>query len=192
MSVEEGVWIISFGKHLDHISHLVIERKIFIARASLDWYLLWRMNASESRLKLNLWIVPVRIHAHAQQPLFQLTYHSMSLPQRNERSSRKRNKSAGRIHQLTHLGIIRETDFPTWTICMCLSNIKWNGNILQKVAVDIRLSVWRVSVLWHPRDETGNGSKEQKEKDKYNARTSPANTHLYTLFRCRDMQMSLY
>lgn len=40
----------------------------------------------------------------------------------------------------TYLGMILDTDFPTCTICIRLSNITWNGNILQKVAVDIKLS----------------------------------------------------
>lgn len=40
----------------------------------------------------------------------------------------------------TYLGMILETDFPTWTICICLSNITWNGNILQNVSVDIKPS----------------------------------------------------
>lgn len=64
----------------------------------------------------------------------------------------KWNKMNGKIahwwiHKQTHkclpntyLGIILETDLPTWTICICLSNITWNGNILQNVSVDIKPS----------------------------------------------------
>lgn len=52
------------------------------------------------------------------------------------------NISCDRIGTLfgTHLGIILATDFPTWTILIYRSNIKWNGNILQNVAAFIRFS----------------------------------------------------
>lgn len=43
----------------------------------------------------------------------------------------------------THLGITRDTALPAWTIFICLSNIRWKGNTLQKVAGDMSGAVWR-------------------------------------------------
>lgn len=68
---------------------------------------------------------------------------------KNEKESKKKKYSRNEIVKIairgkclsnTYLGMILETDFPTWTICICLSNITWNGNILQNVSVDIRPS----------------------------------------------------
>lgn len=51
------------------------------------------------------------------------------------------NIRQNKTKNFTHLGIIRETDLPACTTCICRSNIKWNGKIRQKVFGDIKGSV---------------------------------------------------
>lgn len=192
------MWIISFWKASgSHFPSCYRAQNIFIASrftrlVSFKWVRRnRRMNASESRLKLNLWIVPVTITAATHNNNNRFFSSRTTRCRCHNETKQKENCRTKYINWLTWVLFGRQIFPLELSAFVCRTS--------NEMEISCRMLPSTLGCLFGVRvcciiASTAGNRKRQKEaeetkiQDKYNARTAAARTHIY---RCRDMQMSL-